>query len=183
MTERIATQRLLLAHPAADAGAALLDYRLSNRTHLSPWEPLRAASYYTIEEVELQLRQLRGEVAAGSAAHWLLTTQDSAELVGLCSFTNIVRGPFQACHLGFSLGERHQGQGYMAEALPAAIAHVFQTMGLHRIMANYQPCNDRSAALLQRLGFEREGLARRYLKINGYWADHVLTSLINPRDG
>ena len=49
-------------------------------------------------------------------------------------------------------------------------------------MANYQPANVWSEALLQRLGFEREGLARRYLKINGHWADHVLTSLINRHE-
>ena len=180
MTERIATQRLVLAHPAADTGAALLDYRVSNRDHLRLWEPLRADSYYTIDAVELQLCQLRDQVAAGSAVHWLLAMHDNPELIGMCSFTNIVRGPFQACHLGFSLAQRHQGKGYMVEALQAAIAHAFHAMQLHRIMANYQPGNDRSAALLQRLGFEREGLARRYLKINGHWADHVLTSLINP---
>ena len=182
MTERIATQRLVLAHPAAGDGLALLRYRLSNRMHLSAWEPLRAASFYTLEDVELQLRQMREQLAGGGAVHWLLARQGSTELIGLCSFTNIVRGPFQACHLGFSLSEEHQGKGYMAEALQAAIAHIFQSIGLHRIMANYQPANVRSAALLQRLGFEREGLARRYLKINGHWADHVLTSLINPHD-
>lgn len=182
MAERISTQRLVLAHPAAGDGPVLLRYRLSNRMDLSSWEPLRAASFYTLEDVELQLRQMREHLAGGSAVHWLLTRQDSAELLGLCSFTNIVRGPFQACHLGFSLSEEHQGKGYMAEVLQAAIAHIFQCVGLHRIMANYQPANVRSAALLQRLGFEREGLARRYLKINGHWADHVLTSLITPHD-
>lgn len=180
MTERIRTQRLVLAHPAADDGPALLRYRQSNRMHLSTWEPLRAASFNTLEDAELQLRQMREHLDGGSAVHWLLATHCSTELIGLCSFTNIVRGPFQACHLGFSLSEEHQGKGYMAEALQAAIAHIFQSVGLHRIMANYQPANVRSEALLQRLGFEKEGLARRYLKINGHWADHVLTSLINP---
>lgn len=180
MTERISTQRLLLARPAADDGPALLHYRQSNQTHLNSWEPLRAASFYTIEDVELQLRQMREHIAGASAVHWLLKKHGSPEIIGLCSFTNIVRGPFQACNLGFSLSEEHQGNGYMAEALQAAIAHLFQSIGLHRIMANYQPANVRSEALLQRLGFEREGLARRYLKINGQWADHVLTSLINP---
>lgn len=126
MTERIATQRLLLAQPAAADGPALLHYRLSNRMHLSAWEPLRAASFYTLEDVELQLRQLREHPAGGSAVHWLLARQGSMELSGLCSFTNIVRGPFQACHLGFSLSEEHQGKVYMAEALQAAIAHIYR---------------------------------------------------------
>jgi len=57
---------------------------------------------------------------------------------------------------------------------------VFDAMQLHRIMANYRPENERSARLLARLGFEKEGEARAYLRINGVWADHVLTALINP---
>ncbi|WP_338941435.1 GNAT family N-acetyltransferase [Paraburkholderia sp. 22B1P] len=100
-------------------------------------------------------------------------------MVGDCNFTNIVRGPFQACHLGFSLAKRFEGQGLMREALTSAITYIFDEIGLHRIMANIRPENVRSARLLERLGFEREGLARSYLKINGVWADHVLTSLIN----
>jgi ribosomal-protein-alanine N-acetyltransferase len=48
-------------------------------------------------------------------------------------------------------------------------------------MANYRPENERSARVLERLGFEREGLAREYLFIDGAWRDHVLTSLLNPR--
>lgn len=75
------------------------------------------------------------------------------------------------------------GKGLMHEALVAAISHVFEVHKLHRIMANYQPNNQRSEKLLCRLGFEREGLAKRYLKINGLWADHVLSSLINPAEG
>ena len=71
----------------------------------------------------------------------------------------------------------------MYEALAAAIPHVFANLGLHRVMANYRPENVRSGRLLQRLGFEREGLARSYLKINGVWTDHVLTSVINEGAG
>jgi ribosomal-protein-alanine N-acetyltransferase len=48
-------------------------------------------------------------------------------------------------------------------------------------MANYMPANERSGKLLSRLGFEREGLAKRYLYINGRWEDHVLTALLNNR--
>ena len=67
----------------------------------------------------------------------------------------------------------------MFEALSLTNAYMFADLGLHRIMAGYLPHNDRSGKLLDRLGFEKEGLARKYLKINGRWEDHVLTSLIN----
>jgi ribosomal-protein-alanine N-acetyltransferase len=68
----------------------------------------------------------------------------------------------------------------MREALLKANAYVFDSLGLHRIMANYMPSNERSAHVLDRLGFTREGLAKDYLKIDGRWEDHILTSLINP---
>jgi starch phosphorylase len=69
----------------------------------------------------------------------------------------------------------------MQEALEAAIAYMFETQNLHRIMANYIPGNERSARLLERLGFEREGYAKAYLNIAGRWQDHVLTARVNPR--
>lgn len=67
----------------------------------------------------------------------------------------------------------------MFEALQVAIKYMLSEVGLHRIMANHMPHNERSAKLLKRLGFEVEGLARSYLKINGVWQDHVLTARIN----
>ncbi|BBN52682.1 hypothetical protein TRE132_08070 [Pseudomonas chlororaphis subsp. aurantiaca] len=67
----------------------------------------------------------------------------------------------------------------MHEALQTAIGHMFDELKLHRIMANYIPDNQRSAALLERLGFEREGYARAYLQIAGRWQDHVLTARVN----
>ena len=69
----------------------------------------------------------------------------------------------------------------MYEALQLTNRYVFEETRLHRIMAGYLPHNDRSGNLLQRLGFEREGYARKYLKINGVWEDHILTSLINSQ--
>lgn len=180
--EQMTTGRLLLKRPAAGDNARLLAYRERNRAHLEPWEPKRTGQFYTLQSVEEQLGRMERLVEEKSALFWLLQFPDSEEVVGECGFTNIVRGPFQACHLGFSLDSRHTGKGLMHEALTAAIAHMFEVHGLHRIMANHQPSNASSEKLLHRLGFEREGLARKYLKINGRWADHVLTSLINPAE-
>lgn len=49
-------------------------------------------------------------------------------------------------------------------------------------MANYIPSNIRSENVLQKLGFEKEGYAKKYLKINGLWQDHILTSLVNKEN-
>jgi ribosomal-protein-alanine N-acetyltransferase len=67
----------------------------------------------------------------------------------------------------------------MTRAVAVVVEHAFEALGLHRVMANYLPENTRSARLLQRLGFETEGVARRYLLIAGEWRDHVLTARVN----
>ena len=100
-------------------------------------------------------------------------------VVGVCNFSNFVRGPFQACYLGYSLDHRFEGRGLMMEALRASTAYAFEQLRLHRIMANYIPTNERSGRLLRRLGFVPEGYARDYLLIDGRWQDHILTSLTN----
>ena len=176
----IAIERLSLqaAHPSH--ARALQTYLVQNRVYLQPWEPTRGDDFFELDAITQRLETMSEKTANGEALH-LLILRDGT-LIGACNFTNIVRGAFEACHLGYALDESAQGQGLMHEALKAAIAHVFDEMKLHRIMANYRPENERSARLLKRLGFEREGEARAYLKINGVWADHVLTSLINSAD-
>jgi ribosomal-protein-alanine N-acetyltransferase len=100
--------------------------------------------------------------------------------LGTIAFTQIARGPFQSCMLGYALAREAQGRGLMHEGLRAAIDHVFGAMRLHRIQANYVPTNERSGRVLRRLGFAVEGYARDYLFIGGAWRDHILTALINP---
>lgn len=157
----------------------LQQYYVDNRVELQPWEPLRNDSFYALEATQQRLADMTRQLAAGNALHLLLCQPDTGAMLGQCSFTNIVRGPFQACHLGFSIDQCLQGQGLMHEALTSAIDFVFTQGQLHRIMANYRPENQRSGQLLRKLGFEQEGRARAYLKINGEWADHILTSRIN----
>ena len=172
------TPRLILSTPAPDDAAAMLDYFRRNRQHLQPWEPDRPEGFYTIDGMTARIADMQGRMRQGQALHLLLRMPAMGDIIGECGFTNIVRGPFQACHLGFSLSHEVRGRGLMHEALRCALDVVFTELGLHRVMANYRPENARSERLLARLGFEREGLARAYLHIDGQWRDHVLTSLI-----
>jgi ribosomal-protein-alanine N-acetyltransferase len=103
-----------------------------------------------------------------------------APVLGIVAFSNIVRGPLHSCFLGYALAERQQGKGLMTEALRLGIRYMFDEMHLHRISANYLPHNTPSAAVLKRLGFTVEGYARDYLRIDGRWQDHILTSLLDP---
>ena len=85
---------------------------------------------------------------------------------------NIVRGGFQSGYLGYGAFASHAGRGLMTDGLRAVLSVAFGDLGLHRLEANIQPGNDRSIGLVRRLGFEKEGFSRRYLKIDGDWRDH-----------
>ena len=175
----IDTPRLQLRILLPEHASLLQQYLLRNREYLAPWEPLRDSAFFTIEQCQERLLSNFKLMHAGLGMFFAIC--DAEDMVGMCNFSNIVRGAFQACHLGYSIAKTHQGQGYMSEAATAGIDYMFAHAGLHRIMANYVPENTRSAALLQRLGFEREGYAKSYLKINGVWRDHVLTARIHPQ--
>lgn len=166
------TCRTFIRQRSIGDASALSAYYLRNAEHLTRWEPARPAGYHR------QLEWLRRIEADGAdAVHLVARLQDAPqEIAAICSFTGIARGVFQACHMGLSVDAAHQGSGLMAEVAEAGIQHMFQAEGLHRIMASHLPENQRSAALLQRLGFCREGYARKYLKIAGSWRDHVLTA-------
>lgn len=176
----IHTARTVMTVLAPEQAALLLAYRLDNRAHLAHWEPARDAAYFTEEAARRRLAQSVAEAHAGTALDFLACCRDSGAVLASCAFTNIVHGVFQACHIGFSVSAACQGKGLMFEVAQAGIAHMFSEQKMHRIMASHLPRNLRSAALLEKLGFEREGYARSYLRIGGKWEDMVLSSLINP---
>jgi ribosomal-protein-alanine N-acetyltransferase len=176
------TERLLLRLPGAADAPRLLAFMRENEEFLKPWSPpLRNG----MDSEEFWLNSAHGaqlEFREGRSLRLVLLQRDDAagEIVGTCNFNHILRGPFQACYLGYQLAEKYEGRGLMQEALERAIRYVFDELCLHRIMANYMPHNVRSGHLLSRLGFRVEGTAKDYLFIDGAWRDHVLTSLANP---
>ena len=165
---------LITKHDANELHA----YHHRNAEHLRPWEPVRDPDYHSLAGWKTRAGEQEMSIQAGSAYHFAI--KDNDHIIGLCNFTGVQRGAFQACYLGYSIDAARQGQGIMHAGLSQAIDYIFTTVRLNRIMANYMPVNERSGKLLTRLGFEKEGQARRYLQIAGTWEDHILTSLINP---
>ena len=180
MLPMLTTERLRLVLMAQSYGALLATFFRRNDRHLAPWDPPRPAGIAEEAYWESECERAAEDFANGAVVRWLMLPREHSQpLIGRINFTQIARGPFQSCMLGYAVDAAHEGQGLMREALEAAIAYMFTTMGLHRIQANYVVNNARSGGLLARLGFVREGLARNYLYINGAWRDHVLTARLN----
>ena len=172
------TDRLVLRIPGPEYAARMVDYYRRNQTHLGPWEPRRSEDFLTTIWWERQLTIAQDEFRLDRSVRTVVCDRADATgaVIGVANLSNVVRGAFQACYLGYNIDQRFEGQGYMYEALERLVRWCFEDYGLHRVMANYRPENERSGRLLARLGFEREGYARRYLHIDGEWRDHVLTA-------
>ena len=177
----IETKRLEISHLSIADATALQAYYLENAAHLDPWEPQRSAHFHHLDACRSRINAAVEERNAGRAVKLVLRRKNERQIIGVCNFNTIVRGPFQACTLGYSIAASAEGEGLMYEALDAAIAYMFEVEKLHRIMANYVPENERSGKLLARIGFEIEGRAKDYLHIAGQWRDHVLTAKTNAR--
>lgn len=176
---RLETGRLILRLPdiPQDAAAIAAHYK-ADEDHLQEFSPASPAML-TEEFWTTWIDQTRAEFDAGLSCKTFLYELDDRTVFGSANISNIVRGPFQACYLGYTIARTHEGRGLMREALQALIGFAFGDLNLHRIMANYMPHNARSAGLLKRLGFAGEGVAPKYLFINGQWREHVLSSLTN----
>lgn len=175
----ISGEDVYLRYPRVSDFPAWTHLRAESRTFLAPWEPVWATDELSKGAFRRRLKRYQREAREDSAyAFFVLRSADDA-LLGGCTLSNVRRGVTQCCALGYWLGERFARQGYMSAAVRALIPFVFRTLGLHRIEAACLPANEASKNLLAKAGFRQEGLARRYLRINGEWQDHVLFALLS----
>ena len=172
--------RRVFVRPPRDADwRGWAELRGQSRDFLMPWEPLWASDELSRasfrRRVRHYLRDLREDV--GYALFIFAAT--TGDLVGGLTLCNVRRGVTQSCTLGYWVGARYAKQGYMTAAVRAVIPFVFDQLELHRLEAACLPTNAASIRLLEKTGFKREGLARRYLRINGVWQDHLLYALLD----
>lgn len=189
--------------------AAWAELRAASRGHLTPWEPLWARDELSRNAFRRRIRHYSREAredlgyaffifataktaalsmqsaAARRAANMLWPSQDlggSPILVGGITFSHVRRGVTQAATLGYWLGKSFVGRGLMSDALSAALPFAFDVLRLHRVEAAVMPNNTPSLQVLEHAGFVREGIARRYLKINGHWQDHIILARLAEDD-
>jgi [ribosomal protein S5]-alanine N-acetyltransferase len=176
----ISTGRVLLTTPRANQAAAMLDFVARNREHLKAWNPPEPPNLYTLPHWREAIPKYSLAFESGTAVRfWLAPRDQPGRIIGSIGFSQIFRGPFCSCVLGYQIDRDCEGKGMMSEGLRAAMRYMFEEQKLHRIAANYRPENVRSGRLLATLGFRVEGYSKDYLFIDGAWRDHILTSVTN----
>jgi ribosomal-protein-alanine N-acetyltransferase len=164
-------RRVLIRYATPDdEGPFVAAVRASRELHV-PWTFLA--------ETPEGFRSLLERSSDPSDELYLICRRDEGAIVGMAHLGQIVLGDFRSAYLGYAAFAPHEAKGYMTEGLVLVLRHAFGTIGLHRVEANVQPGNDRSIALLSRLGFRREGFSPRYLRIGGEWRDHIRYALLS----
>lgn len=157
---------------------AYLELIQLTRLPYQPVEPVREDDFYTLEA---QTRRIKDRVQAADEGtgyqFGIFTIQDDL-LIGQVSLNNVVLGVANYADLGYFIHPDYQGGGRMTAAVKLAVAYGFRALKLNRVQAAVLASNHGSQRVLEKNGFQREGMARKYLKINGIYQDHQIYAVL-----
>ena len=172
---RLYGRRVLLRPLAATDFAAWSEVRLRNEAWLLPWEPRRSAGHPDPTRdrdaftVRCHARERERQLGTGYGFGIFL----DQELAGEINLNAIQRGPFQNAYIGYWVDEAKAGRKLVPEAVVVLTRFAFEELRLHRLQIAIIPRNARSRRVMEKLQYREEGVALRYLEINGVWEDHV----------
>lgn len=168
-------RRLLLRPLAASDYPAWREVRRRNAEWLTRWEAARIAGAPDVVEdrgaFEARCAARQRERMLGTGFGFGLFV--GGDFAGEINLNSIQRGPFQNAYIGYWIDEKHAGNGYMAEAVVLVARFAFDELHLHRIQIAIIPRNTNSRRVMEKLEIRDEGMAERYLEIDGVWEDHV----------
>ena len=168
-----------LRAPRAGDHEAWAALRKASHAYLQPWEPLWPEDDLTRAAYRRRLSIYAREMEIGNAWPFFIFADADQALIGAITLSNIRRGVAETGTLGYWIGKPFAGRGHATAAVRAMVAYAFDDLSLHRVEAACVPGNLASRRVLEKAGFELEGQARAYLKINGAWADHLLFGVVN----
>lgn len=172
-------RRVMLRPLASSDFSDWQEVRRRNVEWLTRWEPARSAQApdpvndRQAFAARCGARDRERQLGTGFGFGIFVT----GDFAGEININNVVRGAFQSAHVGYWIDEKHAGNAYMSEALVVLFRHVFEQIGLHRLQISIIPRNTNSHRVVEKLGLRNEGLAERYLEINGVWEDHLRYAL------
>jgi ribosomal-protein-alanine N-acetyltransferase len=157
--------------------------REASRAFLAPWEPIWPADDLTKIAFRRRIKRYQREIRNGTGFPFFVFSPDGETLFGGLTLAQVQRGVTQSAVLGYWMGSPYAGKGFMSAAVRAVLGFAFDSLNLNRVEAACLPGNNASIRLLEKVGFTREGYARKYLCIDGRWQDHLLYGIVrdDPR--
>ena len=151
------------------------EVRVRNEDWLVPWEPQRPASTPdpTRNRAAFESRCSARERERSADHAYPFGVFIDQRLAGEININNVVRGALQCGTIGYWIDQTRAGHGYIAEAVVVLARFAFEELHLHRLEICIVPRNTNSRRVMEKLAIRDEGVALRFLEINGTWEDHV----------
>ena len=168
-------RRVVLRPLTADDFEQWREVRRRCADWLVKWEPARIEGYPDPVEdrrtfaARCGARERERQMGSGYGFGIFVANRFRGEM----NLSGIQRGPFQNGFIGYWIDEAVAGQSYTPEACAVALRFSFEDLGLHRIQISIIPRNAPSRRVMSKLGLREEGIAVRFLEINGVWEDHI----------
>jgi [ribosomal protein S5]-alanine N-acetyltransferase len=150
----------------------------NNKVFWADTEPKRKDSYYTVEVQRELIKQSLASMQNGTGYAFGIFSKKNGHLIGDISLYEVRKSPFQSGIVGYSIDKREVGKGYATDSLMLALSFAFEQIGLHRVVAGVMPRNHASIRVLEKAGFQKEGLLRENVCINGVWENHYQYSIL-----
>lgn len=174
---------VVLRPPVQSDYQAWADLRGASRPELTGFEPRWAEDELSRAAFRARLKRYQQDARTDAGYAFFVFDAGARRLVGGMTLSTVRRGVAQAATVGYWIGTAETGRGLATAALGRLLRHAFDDLGLHRVEAACMPRNLASLRVLGKCGFEREGLGRRYLRIDGRWEDHILLARVGGDDG
>jgi ribosomal-protein-alanine N-acetyltransferase len=169
---------VMLRPPRMDDFEEWAFLRSTSRDFLTPWEPVWPSDDLTRSSFRRRLRRYAREIEEDLGYPFFVFRERDGALAGGINLGHVRRGVAQTAALGYWAGKPFAGQGLIGAGVRGVLDFAFSDLGLNRVEAACLPVNLASIRLLENVGFQREGVARRYLCIAGAWQDHVLYAIL-----
>jgi len=167
-------RRLVLRTLTENDYEGWVEVRTRCRNWLQKWEPRPANAQHLAEDrrsfvSRCAIRERERQLGTAYGFGIFVAGQFAGEL----TLSSIQRGPLQSGYVGYWIDEARAGHGYVPESVVTLLQYAFETLRLHRIEINIIPRNASSRRVVDKLGLRCEGVAERYLEIDGAWEDHA----------
>lgn len=177
--QELTGRRVVLRPLVVNDFEAWREVRIRGRDWLLKWEPRPLAGQ---PDAAVDRRVFAARCAARERERQLGTGYGfgvfvSGRFAGEINLSSVQRGPFQNAYVGYWIDEAMAGFGYTPEAFVVLARFAFEDLALHRLQVSIIPRNRASRRVAEKLGLREEGIAVRYLEINGVWEDHVRYAL------
>jgi ribosomal-protein-alanine N-acetyltransferase len=172
---RLYGRRVMLRPLTASDFPQWADVRVRNEEWLVPWEPTRtpgATDPTRSRDAFTSRCAARDRERQAGSAYGFGVFVDNA-FAGELNVNNVIRGALQSGTLGYWIDRERAGHSYIAEGVVVVARFAFEELHLHRLEICIVPRNLNSRRVMEKLAVREEGIAQRYLEINGTWEDHV----------